>query len=409
MKRTHFLVLACLTLFFFVFALSHGDQAELSFAEAVRNAPTRMISLPQDTATRRLLERFKPEIHVAPNSFLPIGFYEDYLPRTVLKRNGGDVVEKNASPDVLARYHMNRNYYLDYRLSPEQALDLKLSNVTPTLYGRIYADTLTVGEREIPLLFLKYSPAFPYSGLPYGNSWGKNMGGWLAGDPWGWHELDIHGAVHVILHAGNRQPIGVLLAQHNNHRTLLTGPDFSWPDSNRVRVSYSVRSNEPYLITETMGSRLERTVGNPSDIPTLFGRSRVRPLSAGHDKIVAPNDGARKIETRLRLLPHDDPLYTSVMDLGDRLALFGFWDTWYRQGPPGMDYYTHPALKNLADLAAFWNIDPDDDRFFSTLEKNAENWRQASFDTALIHQKKRFMKAIDPRYQGTESKRNPGN
>lgn len=333
-------------------------------------------------------------MYVAPNSYRPISFYEDYLPNTVLKTAQDSIRHSQVTRDRLKQFKNNKNTYLDYQLSISEARNLKRNDVTSIFNGRVYADTLTHENDSVPLLFLKYSAVFPYSGLPYGNAWWKNAAGYLAGEPWGWHELDIHGAVHVILHAKTKEPLGVLLAQHNHHRTHLRSIDFKWPDDDRVKISNAVRSNEPYLISDDHSTRYEPTIGNPEDIAALYERTWVRPLSAGYDRIIAPEDGARKIPSKLELLTLDDPLYTSVMELGDQRKIFGFWSSWFREGPPGINYYTHPALKNLADLSAFWYIDRTDDQFFNLLEDTPRDLSQHTFGPALDHQKRSLLKAI---------------
>ena len=54
------------------------------------------------------------------------------------------------------------------------------------------------------------------------------MGSRLIGDPHGWHELDIHCAIHIILEGNTHQPLGVLLAQHNHHRIFLADLTAFW-------------------------------------------------------------------------------------------------------------------------------------------------------------------------------------
>ncbi|MFB6345551.1 MAG: hypothetical protein ABEK50_07255 [bacterium] len=386
------------------------SYAETSFVEAVKNAPASMVNWPQNDTTYRLLHRYKPRIYVAPNSFMPVSFYRDYLPKTVLKNRSGDIVSDTVDRALLQRYKDNPSHYLDYRLSSSEALNANTNEITPTLYGRIYADTLSLRNIKVPLLFLKYSPVFPYSGLPYGNGWFKQMGSHMIGEPWAWHELDIHGAIHVILHRHTKKPVGLLLAQHNHHQLLLRKRDFNWPEGNRVQISFAVRSNEPYLITEQKGTRLEPTIGNPSDIPALFGRTWIRPMSAGYDRILAPKQGASAVKTTLKLLPPDDPLNVSRMELGDQRKLLWFWSTFFREGPPGMDYYAHPGLKNLADLTAFWNIDPGDDRFFQLLEKHPRSLENYNFEPILRHQKQSLLadlRRFDLINNGSVSESNP--
>jgi hypothetical protein len=137
-----------------------------------------------------------------------------------------------------------------------------------------------------------------------------------------------------------------------------------------VDVAYAKFANEPYLVEDRKRPFYPRTIGNPRDLPTLFRRNEYPTLAAGYDKVIPPSAGAKAVDYQIDLLPPDDPLYRSWIPLGDRYSLWGILDTWYREGPPGMDYYTAPWMKDLADLAAFWAVDPDDDRFFELYRKH---------------------------------------
>lgn len=297
-----------------------------------------MESLPQNDETRDLLERYKPTFFVAPSSYHPLDFYEDYVSSSRIENPAGEVLVDNPERTDLVDTRYPKNTHLNYMKSPDELLQWTEPSSTP-VYGRIYADTITSNGDTLPLLFLKYNLSFPYSGLPAGNNWWKETSSNIAGNPWAWHELDIHGAVSVILHGSTREPLGVLLAQHNHHKTYLRNLDFDWPESDRVTISYAIRSNEPYLITENDTSRLESTVGNPTDIIALYEQTWLRPLSAGYDQILSPGDGAIEVPTELELLSHDDPLYTTTLELGDRYKILGYLPTWFREGPPGIDYY----------------------------------------------------------------------
>ena len=264
----------------------------------------------------------------------------------------------------------------------------------PEIYGRIYSDNLISGDLKIPLIFLKYSPVFPYSGLPAGIRGIKRLGSYLVGNPHGWHELDIHGAIHIVLDGYTHQPLVVLLAQHNHHRIYLAGKDFKWPDDNRISISFSQYSNEPYLLKDHSLYRLERTVGNPMNIAYLFGVTDKAPLGAGLDKIFSKKGGAREVSSKLVLLPLTDPLYKAWIPLGNIEKIWGIWKTWYRRGPPGIDFYTIGSLKNLADLTAFWFIDPNDQLFFTLLEENFRSFDDYDLTEVLIHQRHRLAKAL---------------
>ena len=301
---------------------------------------------------------------------------------------------QQVSREILQDIQFSPKLYLDYRVSARTARGLKVKDVHSEIYGRIYTDNLISGDLKIPLIFLKYSPVFPYSGLPAEIGSIKRLGSRLIGDPHGWHELDIHGAIHIVLNGYTQVPLGVLLAQHNHHRIYLAGKDFKWPDDNRVSISFSQFSNEPYLLKDDSSYRLERTVGNPMNIAYLFGVTDKAPLGAGLDKIFSKKGGAREMPSKLVLLLLSDPLYKGWIPLGNIEKIWGLWKSWYRRGPPGIDFYTIGALKNLADLTAFWFIDPTDKKFFALLEENFRSFDDYDLTEVLIHQRHRLAKAL---------------
>jgi hypothetical protein len=266
--------------------------------------------------------------------------------------------------------------------------------VNPVLYGRVYKDTLVSENTKIDLLFLKYSCVFPYSGLPRKNHWWKTIGASLLGNRKGWHELDIHGAIHVVLEEHSLRPVGVILAQHNHHRVYLVPDDITLPSDDRILVSFSEYSNEPYLIGWDEPSRYERAVGNPMHIAYLFGRTAREPLDSGYDLVVSATDGAGEIDMEMQLLTLDDPLYIAKISLGDKKKLLGIFESWTVEGPPGIDYYTLPQIKNMADLMAFWYIDPEDEEFFRLLEANFKSFAEFNVESILEHQKKKLLEEL---------------
>ncbi len=269
-------------------------------------------------------------------------------------------------------------------------------SVKPTFFGRIYQDTLELGTTSIPLLFLKYSPVYPYSGLPARLVWWKALGVAMIGSQQGFHELDIHGAIHVVLRADTLEPFGVLLAQHNHHRSYLTPVDFPWPADNRVRVAVAAMSNEPYLILPGHTEHYTRTIGNPFDLAYLFGHTDEPPTSSAFDRVPDPDgDSAVEVVMNLDLLPLDDPLYTSQILLGERKETWGFWYVREMSGPLGMDFYTIPALKNLADLMAFWYVDPDDETFFKLAREHMRSFQELNVAPILTHQRARLRDRLE--------------
>ena len=375
---------------------SSSDQ-EMSFVDAVRAFPDGMEYFDQDAPeTRQLLMHFLPRIFVAADSLAPLDFYTEYLPDT--RASIGDNIDIAGDPHTVTPRYLRAiadipGAYLDYQPDFEQAVHTR--NYSPPLYGRIYGATFSYAGESIDLLFLKYNAVFAYSGLPAGINKGKQFAANLIGNIKEWHELDIHGAIHIILSRQDLRPIGVLLAQHNHHRLYMRGRDFEWPVDNRVAVSYSSLSNEPYLIAQyadipNTPSVVERTVGNPFHVDFLFNRSDKEPFSAGYDVIVLPAGGAQELSPTLALIPLDDPLYTASISLGARRKLLGIFELFYLNGPPGMDYYTLPPLSNLVDLAIFWNVDPQDERYFLLSQRHMTDFSSADVQPILEHQYPRF-------------------
>lgn len=318
-------------------------KGESFFSQMIDQAENDMVALDQDDYTRDLLERFKPTIYVDQTSFKPLDFYEDILPNASLMKSGmfDKKISDSISRDMLWDYHRKPLYYFDYQVSHSDEL-ARIAKKVP-IYGRVYKSYLEDKE----LVFLKYTLTFPYSGLPENVEWYKKIGSHILGNPKAWHELDIHGAIHVVLH--EEKVIALLLAQHNHHKTyLVDGP---------VSVVFSKYSNEPYLVTDGK-NRLERTVGNPLDMSFLIGLSDKVPLTGGYDEIPSLEETI-EVETFIEQLSLDDPLYKSSMSLGDRKKILGIFNTFYMEGPPGIDYYTMPDLLDLSNLLAFWYINPN--------------------------------------------------
>ena len=382
---------------FFALGCSGGIDSEMAFIKDVVSSPSRMENWSQESPnTLQLLKKFRPRIFVAPNSYIPISFYQDYLLQCVVRqrKNPRTTHYQQVSRPLLQDIQFSPSLYLDYRVSAKAARRFDIKDVHPEIYGRIYKDVLSTDKLNIPLIFLKYSLIFPHSGLPTKIGSLKRLGSHLIGDPHGWHELDIHGAIHIILEGNTHKPLGVVLAQHNHYRIYLAGKDFKWPDDNRVSICFSQYSNEPYLMKDNAPYRLERTVGNPMHIAYLFGVTDKAPLGAGLDKVFTKKGGAREVFVELVLLPLNDPLYTAWIPMGNIEKIWGFWETWYRRGPPGIDFYTMGSLKNLADLTAFWFIDPKDQRFFALLEENFRDFEEYDLIPALIHQRQRLATAL---------------
>lgn len=370
---------------------------EFDFVKMFNLAPSRMVDWNQeDEQTKKLLEKFKPKIYVSENSYMPMDFYGEYLRDSLLVKDGKNLEldSMDITSNKIKKYEKDSSYYIDYQIPYKEILDGK-HEFNSKVYGRIYEDYLVFDNKETPLLFLKYNLVYPYSGLPQKVGFIKGFASKLIGNPKAWHELDIHGAIHVVLNKNTEEPIGVVLAQHNHHQVLLNEIDFVWPKDNRIVISISELSNEPYLIYDGKEKRLERTVGNPMDIRYLRYRTDSIPITGGLDLIPGTGEGTIKVDSELIQLEPNDPLYTTEMLLGERKKLFGLFNLFYLNGPPGMDYYTFPEMKNLADLMAFWYIDNNDEEFFELFEKNMKSFSEMNIKPVLSHQKKRLINILN--------------
>lgn len=184
-------------LFLFVLRYAETNLQSKDFYQRYLSVPDRMVCWSQkDPDTQVLLEKYKPGIFVSPESYVPVNFYADYLPQCVLRslRSGRKIIQHVVDRETLKHIKNNQDYYLDYKLSSKEVLARDISDIHPTLYGRVYKTEFTVNDKSRNLLFLKYSFIVPYSGLSKKYSWWKKLFLNTLFNPRAWHELDIHGA-----------------------------------------------------------------------------------------------------------------------------------------------------------------------------------------------------------------------
>jgi len=351
---------------------SPSSDDSMGFTDMILNAENDMISLDQsDPQVSQLLERYTPRVFVDQDSYFPLDFYEDYVPQTKLFKSGriDTLISDQVSQSDVHDYMYESDYYLDYQVKPDALLKVYDASYQTSVYGRAYKSALKTEDGQIDLIFLKYSLVFPYSGLPSETAWWKMAGSNVIGDPLAWHELDIHGAIHVALEATTLKPVGIILGQHNHHKVHFVGEDLVWPEDDHVKITFSKFSNEPYLADDQGLSRIERTVGNPMEMEFLLGMSDEEPFTAGYDFIPGLDESAIEIELNLVQLSPEDPLYRATMGLGDRKKILGLFRTFYLDGPPGVDFYTLPDMLDLAELMAFWNIDITDDAYMEVYNR----------------------------------------
>ncbi len=370
---------------------TNQPRGESRFIEAIKASSNTMKSWDQNgSQTAELLRTYNPKIYLASGSYFPMDFYNEILPNAKLMESG--YVDKELSTsvdrDMLVTYKNDPNKYIDLQVPYDHLLTQDPNGSNGKAYGRIYESQLHLESQTLDLLFLKYTYTYPYSGLPENTSLVKKWSSRLIGDLMAWHELDIHGATHVVLRKDTMKPIAVVLAQHNHHRVYLEGRDFTMPPDQRIEIVIAKYSNEPYLVHPDRAMREERVIGNPMNLDYLFGRTDQAPFTGGMDYIPAI-ENALLVDTPVALLPLDDPLYTTNMSLGDRSKVWGLIRTFYLEGPPGADYYTMPALSDLSDLMTFWNIDGEEDLFFELFDQAAIEFfsLDADLTEVLAHQR----------------------
>lgn len=229
---------------------------------------------------------------------------------------------------------------------------------------------------------------FPYSGLPANTSKFKLAISSIIGNKKAWHELDIHGAYHLIIDEETMKAVGILLNQHNYHHSFVLGKDFILPDNGKIKLAISKYSNEPYLWKEK--AETIRTSGSPfKGINYIYHKTNYGGLNSGLDYLGNKKE-MEEINPILVTLKPNNPLYTSHMLLGDKKKIFGFIPSWYLVGPPGMDFYSHPAMKNLSDLFCFWHINPHDDIFLKKISKFNNDFKKINFGTLIGDQNKKW-------------------
>lgn len=349
---------------------------------------------PEDQA---LLKRLLPDVFISPNGTPPMDFYRDILPYSVLCDAKGRVRFCAPSVSELKSSERNPGWFLDFRGKiPCRGWECRQKGYTAPLYGRVFRETLRppplVEGETFPVVILKYSAVFPQSGLPARLPWWKEFGAHLLGDPENWHELDIHGAVHLFLREGETEPFAVLFAQHNHFRSYLFGVDLPPLAGKPLCVNYAERSNEPYPCPER-GPIETRAAASPREFPYVLAGGP-QPLAAGLDVVRGPRGGGVALPTRLEIRPEEDPLFTAWIHLGERKKLFGILPAFYRAGPPGMDLNTWPELSRYTDMLQFWYFAGEDKESAELWKKHVFSFEQRNLEPILRRGAERFHKAL---------------
>jgi hypothetical protein len=162
----------------------------------------------------------------------------------------------------------------------------------------------------------------------------------MVGSTTDWHQLDHYVGLSIAL--SNGKPVAVMLQQHNYQTTWLLGDKASdntlnLPADNRLPVDVAMRSNELYPHTEVLKNHPGLSWVS-EDSMEFLKTGQNKPIMAGFDI----THGEEAQEYKLEFLPTADAFYTFQGRLGEARTLPG------RDGPPGADYVTLPALMPLA-------------------------------------------------------------
>ena len=291
-----------------------------------------------DTATRELLQRYRPRLYLPAGHVGPIDFYRDYVAHGVLRNGKGEVVSDNVTPAMLNRYRDDAGAEFTYDAWPPGY------QPTPVLHASAQTAQLDLGDGPQDFTVLTYHAAFRHSGLPAGLLGWQTVALGLIGDLDDWHQLDHYTAASIVLDEGN-EPVALMLQQHNYQRTYLFGEDIPFPDDGRPQIDVAIRSNELFP------HKAERT--NRKAVSFLNRKAWLYMIGAGPRLLLTADDitqPQREAEYQLRFLAPSDAFYTFKGYLGERRWLMG------RSGPPGADYKTLPKLLKFDRqlLVGYW-------------------------------------------------------
>jgi len=346
---------------------------------------------------QKLIQLFKPRIFISPNGSVPIDFYKDYVTKSEIKHNK-KVIVKAPSKELLKKYERSDGYYLDFK-GEHLTCNGSCSQYKGYLYGRIYRETVYKNkfnslEENKRLTILKYNPVFSSSGLPIKLKWYQSLVTFFLGSKSVWHELDIHGAIHIIIDEEKLKPKALVLSQHHHFRTYIIGKDINLLKGEKLKICFAERSNEPYLCHNEDKPRFFRTSANPKNFEYILNE-RSKGFMESHDLVYGHKSGGVEIDYSMKFLNSLDPLYVSWIPLGKKLKLMGVFPSFYRTAPPGMDINTYPELKNYKDLAQFWYIEGSDQDSIKVFNYNMNSSKYPQITPILNHNSPNFWNAYN--------------
>lgn len=339
-----------------------------------------------------------PILIIAPKGLIPIDFYKDYLPNTTAYNDNGERIYNPPSRKQLKSIERKIGYYLDLRdnVHWKIGVDKEISSV---IYCTVHEETLYSAaifskRYAVKTKIIAYRAVFPVSGLP------KYLGGLktglvgVLGQRKNWHELDIHGAIFIIVDKKTATPLVLVLSQHNHFRSYIFGKDIRSMNITKLCVSYALDSNEPYLCPDFKVKKplAVPTSGDPTKLKFIF-QNAGRPFVGAHDLVYGKGGGGVSLKVRLLYLADRDPLLTSWIPLGEKKKVMGIMSSVSRTGPPGMLINTWPGLKSIAKTAQLFYFAPGDDQAFSLFIKSYKN-RGKWIEKLIVHNGVHFWGAL---------------
>jgi hypothetical protein len=335
----HWAVLGGIAAVFCACELSYANFSQHpGFSEYFAAHPRR--ADPPTPEEQALLRRYLPRYFLASGQPGPVDFYADYIAHGELRDETGRLVSRQVTQAILNAFKTNPGAVFTYR--PHRG------PTHPTAYGRIDKEAVRVPTEAGPapesFTFLTYNLVFAVSGLPAGLPPWQDALVRLVASPEDWHQLDHYISATIALDA-RLSPVAVTLQQHNHMHTYLLGADIPLPADCRIRLDVAIRSNELY--PHVNRSTRHRAVPMPDPAAMHYLLSGERPPLLAADDLT---DNHIEVGPILAFLPPEDAFYGFQGFLGAR--------RWPRQrdGPPGADYNTLPALKPKAMqmLAFYW-------------------------------------------------------
>ncbi len=347
----------------------------------------------------QLLQKFLPEIYISMGSARPVDFDTHYLMQSALMKNHQMVKTAPLSAKDVKPIENERDiYYVDYQGSHEILTNANKNQIAP-IYGRVYYETLTLPKNihlpDKPVIILKYNVVFTASGLPKILNLFQNIFATLAGNKTIWHELDIHGAVILMLDAQSLQPMALLLAQHNYYRSYIFNHDLTLPENNHIAICYAIRSNEPYLCPNKLFHA--PTIGDPRNLDFVVTGKNKPFIDGGYD-VIEPATLASQINAQLKRLDPEHPFYTATIPLGDIRKIFGIFPSFFRRGAPGSDLYAPDQLKKFSDLIQFFYFTPGDPNFGKIIKESFQDWNNIDISIPIEYNSLNFGNKIKTYY-----------